>query len=40
MTTLRDDKLLFPGADWDFDTLRRIHDACGEIAIGELGLSP
>jgi spore cortex formation protein SpoVR/YcgB (stage V sporulation) len=31
-------KLLFEGADWDFQTLQRIHDACQEIAVGELGL--
>ncbi len=31
--------LLFPGADWDFDTLRRIHDACEGIATAELGLT-
>jgi stage V sporulation protein R len=31
-------RLLFEGADWDFNTLQRIHDACEEIAIGELGL--
>jgi len=30
---------LFDGADWDFATLRRIHDACEAIAVGELGLS-
>ncbi|HEX2134864.1 MAG TPA: SpoVR family protein [Microvirga sp.] len=30
--------LLFRGQDWDFDTLRRIHDAVEEIAVGELGL--
>jgi spore cortex formation protein SpoVR/YcgB (stage V sporulation) len=30
--------LLFRGADWDFATIRRIHDACGEIATRELGL--
>src|SRR5712675_385713 len=30
--------LLFQGADWSFDTLRRIHDACERIALGELGL--
>jgi stage V sporulation protein R len=30
--------LLFRGADWDFSTIRRIHDACGEIASRELGL--
>jgi stage V sporulation protein R len=29
---------LFDGADWDFRTLQRIHDACEEIARSELGL--
>src|SRR6201992_4103426 len=29
---------LFEGADWDFAQLQRIHDACEEIAHGELGL--
>ena len=29
---------LFEGADWNFDTLRRIHDACERVARGELGL--
>ncbi len=29
---------LFEGADWDFQTLQRIHDACEEIARSELGL--
>jgi stage V sporulation protein R len=29
---------LFPGADWDFLTLQRIHDACEKIARSELGL--
>ena len=24
---------LFEGADWDFSTLQRIHDACEKIAI-------
>lgn len=32
------DLLLYEGADWDFDTLMRIHDACEEIAGQELGL--
>jgi spore cortex formation protein SpoVR/YcgB (stage V sporulation) len=32
-------RLLFRGADWDFYTLQRIHDACGEIAAKELGLT-
>jgi spore cortex formation protein SpoVR/YcgB (stage V sporulation) len=39
MSSAATDRLLFQGADWDFDTLRRIHDACEEIAVGELGLS-
>jgi spore cortex formation protein SpoVR/YcgB (stage V sporulation) len=29
---------LFAGADWDFPTLQRVHDACEEIARSELGL--
>jgi spore cortex formation protein SpoVR/YcgB (stage V sporulation) len=29
---------LFEGADWDFATLQRIHDACEEIARNELGI--
>ncbi|WP_461357278.1 SpoVR family protein [Bradyrhizobium sp. USDA 4454] len=29
---------LFEGADWDFQTLQRIHDACEKIARTELGL--
>jgi stage V sporulation protein R len=29
---------LYEGADWDFATLKRIHDACEAIAVGELGL--
>src|ERR1700739_1063807 len=31
-------KRLFKGADWDFATLQRIHDACAVVAEGELGL--
>ena len=30
--------LLYEGADWDFDTLMRIHDACEEVAVRDLGL--
>src|SRR6201994_3717203 len=30
---------LFNGSDWNFGTIQRIHDACEEIARGELGLS-
>ncbi len=29
---------LYRGADWDFSILQRVHDACEEIALGELGL--
>ena len=29
---------LFEGADWDFATIQRIHDACERIAVDELGL--
>jgi spore cortex formation protein SpoVR/YcgB (stage V sporulation) len=29
---------LFEGADWDFPTLQRIHDACEGIARSELGI--
>src|SRR5690606_10613664 len=35
-----DSKLLFKGPDWDFDLIRRVHDAGGEIAIKEMGLDP
>ncbi|MEI1246422.1 SpoVR family protein [Rhizobium aouanii] len=38
MTLRPRERLLFEGADWDFSTLQRIHDACEEIALGELGL--
>ena len=31
-------RLLYEGADWDFDTLMRVHDACEELAGAELGL--
>ncbi|MDE2602650.1 MAG: SpoVR family protein [Bradyrhizobium sp.] len=31
-------RFLFEGADWDFSTLQRIHDACEEISRSELGL--
>ncbi len=29
---------LYTGADWEFSTLHKLHDACEEIAVGELGL--
>jgi spore cortex formation protein SpoVR/YcgB (stage V sporulation) len=33
-------KLLYSGRDWDFDLIRRVHDACAEVGIGEMGLDP
>jgi stage V sporulation protein R len=30
---------LFSGADWDFGTLQRVHDACEGVALSELGLN-
>jgi stage V sporulation protein R len=38
MTAAVKERLLFDGSDWDFPTLQRIHDACEEIALKELGL--
>ena len=32
--------LLYQGPDWDFDLIRRVHDAIGEIGVGEMGLDP
>ena len=37
MTTSSGEQL-YDGADWDFSTVQRIHDACEEIAQSELGL--
>ncbi|MBU6406416.1 MAG: SpoVR family protein [Alphaproteobacteria bacterium] len=34
----REGRLLFKGADWDFNTIQRINDACEAIAFDELGL--
>jgi stage V sporulation protein R len=39
MTLVNEKPLLFEGNEWDFETIRRIHDAVAEIAHGELGLS-
>lgn len=30
--------LLYEGADWEFATLQRIHDACEAVAVAEMGL--
>ncbi|RYX87347.1 MAG: SpoVR family protein [Bradyrhizobiaceae bacterium] len=39
MTAVKTGERLFDGADWDFRTIQRIHDACEDIALNELGLS-
>ena len=36
--TSRTDSLLFDGADWDYDKIKRAYDAIEEIAFKELGL--
>jgi stage V sporulation protein R len=33
-----DENLLFEGPEWDFDKIRRVHDAIEEIALKEFGL--
>ncbi|WP_337267347.1 SpoVR family protein [Oryzifoliimicrobium ureilyticus] len=38
MTLTMTRERLFEGSDWDFATLQRIHDACEDIALKELGL--
>ena len=35
---IRAERPLFEGADWEFSTVQRVHDAIEKIAIGELGL--
>jgi stage V sporulation protein R len=30
---------LYTGAEWTWDLLQRAHDACAEVAVGEMGLS-
>jgi stage V sporulation protein R len=35
---IRAEHPLFEGADWEFGTIQRVHDAVAEIAHGELGL--
>jgi hypothetical protein len=40
MTMTANSKLLFQGPDWDFDLIKRVHEACGEIGINEMGLDP
>ena len=31
MNMLVDERLIYRGAEWDFHTLRRIHDACEAV---------
>jgi len=35
---IRAEHPLYEGADWEFGTIQRVHDAVAEIAHGELGL--
>src|SRR6266566_3639866 len=39
LVLLNDGKPLFEGANWDFVTLQRVHEAIEEIVLGELGLN-
>src|SRR5205085_6632126 len=34
----RAERPLFEGADWEFNTIQRVHDAIERIAVDELGL--
>jgi stage V sporulation protein R len=36
--TDQEDRLLYTGADWDFPLIKRLHDACEDIALKEMGL--
>src|SRR6204780_1988861 len=36
---IKNDRLLFDGADWDFSTIQRINEAVEEVAINEMGLN-
>ena len=38
-TAVRSEDLLFEGAEWNFDTMQRAHDAVERIALDDLGLS-
>src|ERR1700744_2696541 len=35
---IRAERPLFEGADWEFGTVQRVHDAIEKVALGELGL--
>jgi spore cortex formation protein SpoVR/YcgB (stage V sporulation) len=36
---IRADRPLFEGADWEFSTIERVHEAVSRIGLGELGLN-
>jgi hypothetical protein len=36
--TKSDAGLLYAGPDWDFQLIARVHKACEEIALKEMGL--
>ena len=38
-TLIRAERPLFEGADWEFSTIQRCHDAIQQIAVEELGLN-
>lgn len=40
MTMIADHTPLFTRPDWDFDLIRRVDDACAEIALKEMKLDP
>ena len=37
MSVIEHDGLLYQGADWDFGTIQRIHDAVEAIGVGSSG---
>jgi stage V sporulation protein R len=39
LSNVEPSSVLFEGADWNFETIRRVHDAIEDVAIGEFGLS-
>src|ERR1700736_4411231 len=36
---IKNDRLLFDSADWDFSVIQRVHEAIEEIAVNEMGLN-
>jgi stage V sporulation protein R len=37
-TLIKAERPLFEGADWEFSTIQRCHDAIEKVALGEMGL--